>query len=111
MVSGKVVSMDESEGQVCPNCETWKPWDGFHRDKTQRNGVKKICRECRSDVQRKYREDRVRPDKTEYDLLVSKARQMALRRVAENHWDEFTGLVKRYKRELGIKPTWNSICD
>lgn len=102
---------DGKDGKICTKCGVWKSFQHFHKDRTQKDGFKKICRPCRSGVQKQYRIERTQPDKTEYDRLVSKARQLALKRLVENHFQEFSGLVVRYKREVGIKPTWKSICD
>lgn len=102
---------DFPPGKVCAKCEDMKSWDEFHRDRTQKDGFKSICKPCRSGVQRQYRVEKAQPDKSEYDRMLSQAKQLALKRLVDNHWTEFTQLVSRYKREVGIKPTWKSICD
>ena len=34
------------------------------------------------------------------------ARSMAIKRVIENHWGEFQGLLGRYRGEVGLPTKW-----
>jgi hypothetical protein len=93
----------------CKNCEQDKPIADFHRDKTHKTGYKSHCKQCRSGKANEPQDPRPRPElegKTA-DELETLARTKAIRRVVENHKPEFDGLLKRYRREVGLtKPSW-----
>lgn len=99
----------DATGKLCNSCGKWKIFDEFHRDKTQKDGFKKACRPCRSDIQKKYRTVKVSGNTPEYDRLLVEARGRALRRLIELHPDEFMTLLARYKREVGIDPKWHNL--
>ena len=97
------------EGKVCTGtCGKWKPYSDFHKDRTQKDGHKKICKSCRSVVQRTYQQKRnaTSPKFSEKDR---QAQMRAMRRLIDNHPDEYFNLVTRYRRELGIDPSWKPL--
>jgi hypothetical protein len=105
-----LVEDPEIEGKYCNGpCGEFKSFDEFHKDRTQKDGYKKACKVCRSGIQKRYRTQKTSTGSTEYDRLLSEARSRALRRLVELHQKEFLNLLARYKREVGIDPTWKQL--
>lgn len=97
------------DGKICKSCGNFKTFDGFHRDKTQKDGFKKACKPCRSNIQKKYRSTKETGEIPHNDRLLIDARAKAIRRLIELHSDEFFNLLGRYKREVGIDPSWKQL--
>ena len=98
----------QEDGKLCRKCKEFKSWDSFHKDRTQKDGFKKICKPCRSEVQKEYRTVKVL-EPNEEDKLLQEARQLALRRLVQLHYPEFVQLLSRYKRQVGIRPKWINV--
>lgn len=91
------------EEKVCAKCNKSKPYTEFHKDRTQKDGFKKICKPCRSDVQKEYR-SKAPEDTTRLD--IERARLMAIKVLIERHRNEYLHLFAASKRKLGIKSNW-----
>jgi hypothetical protein len=98
--------------KMCSSCEKELPLTAFHRDKTHKDGYKSKCKKCRSGKQPEIRQPTVQSielaGKTPKELETI-ARSRAIKRVLENHWGEFQGLMGRYRREVGLPSTWTSL--
>lgn len=79
--SGQVIK----DGQrICRNCQTWKPFDCYGKNKSGVMGLKAICRECEneksraryanSDISERRKEQKRRYDKERYDRLKSEGK-------------------------------------
>lgn len=105
-------TMQPGETKICSSCEEPLPLSEFHRDRTHKDGYKSNCKSCRSGRPKEPNEiSRIREEyknKTEAELETI-ARSKAIKRVIENHYDEFTNLLSRYRREVGVKPRWVSL--
>ncbi len=98
------------EGKRCNGpCGEFKPFSQFHKDRTQKDGYKKACKDCRSGIQKRYRTAKTSTRSPEQDRLLIEARGKAIRRLIELHQPEFLTLLSRYKREVGIDPTWKQL--
>jgi hypothetical protein len=98
------------DGKRCNGpCGEVKPYDDFHKDRTQKDGYKKACKDCRSGIQKRYRTAKTNTRSPEQDRLLVEARGKAIRRLIELHKTEFLHLLSRYKREVGIDPTWKQL--
>lgn len=96
------------EGKVCSGkCGQFKPYSEFHKDRTQKDGYKKICKPCRSEVQKEYRSSKT--DQNDEAQLQSEARRMALKRLVDIHKREYLVLLEKAKNEVGLKPKWIQI--
>lgn len=98
------------ETKFCSSCEEELPLTDFHRDKTHSDGYKSNCKNCRSGKPA----ERYATPAAEYAGKTAKeletlARSKAIKRVLDNHWEEFEVLISRYRKEVGLKPTWHAL--
>ncbi len=93
---------------MCSNCNIDKPLEEFHKDRTQKDGYKKICKPCRSKVQKNYRQTKtVEEDNSQ--VLVETLRSRAMVKLVENHKKEFIHIFASLKRDHGLLPEWRQV--
>lgn len=100
--------MEEITSKVCNKCGDEKPISEFHKDRTQKDGYKNLCKPCRSGVQKGYRNAAV-TEETNDAAMTGEARIMAIKALIENHKQEYLVLLSRSKKKLGIKSKWISV--
>lgn len=58
------------EGRVCIECEEWKPYSEFHKNKASPDGYQNRCKVCRQRIYyEKYKDKKVLYDKLRYSKL------------------------------------------
>lgn len=104
---------DSKTEKYCSGCDEILPLTEFHRDRTHNDGYKSHCKACRSGKRPKSTDESKEIDlelkgKTREELETI-ARSRAIKRVLENHWMEFQGLISRYRGEVGLPQEWREI--
>lgn len=82
-----------------------RPLGEFHKDKKAEDGRRNVCRTCRSERGLIPRG----PSQTAEEEMRSRARQVALKKLVENHEREFNMLVGRQLESLRVRAEWKVV--
>jgi len=107
-----VPEYDPETEKYCSGCDETLPLTDFHRDRTHSDGYKSHCKSCRSGKKKSKAESRQIDDELRgktTEELETIARSRAIKRVLENHWGEFQGLISRYRGEVGLPTSWKEL--
>jgi len=111
-MDGNVPEYDSEIEKYCSGCDDILPLTEFHRDRTHNDGYKSHCKSCRSGRKKSGIDskpiDKELRNKTKEELETI-ARSRAIKRVLDNHWNEFQGLISRYRGEVGLPTEWREV--
>ena len=84
--------------KTCTKCHKTKPLDEFHNDKSRKDGKQRFCKECKKEVDKKYREDH-KEEKTEYREDHKEEKTEYNRIYCRDHKEEKAVYDKEYWKE------------